>query len=104
VDGLPNTVKDAAGIAEKLKELGYNVELLFDMHGNVWEWCWDYSSIPTSAPATDPAGPDSGTHRINRGGSWASNAKFLRSAARPGDFPETAGSNMGFRLAKNIKR
>ena len=74
---------------------------LYDMHGNVWEWCWDYYSNPNTTPLTDPAGPASGTHRINRGGSWSSSGKLLRSAVRASDFPETAGSNLGFRLAKN---
>jgi formylglycine-generating enzyme required for sulfatase activity len=74
---------------------------LYDMHGNVWEWCWDYYSNPNTAQLSDPAGPASGTHRINRGGSWSSSGKLLRSAARASDFPETAGSNLGFRLARN---
>jgi formylglycine-generating enzyme required for sulfatase activity len=76
---------------------------LYDMHGNVWEWCWDYYSNPNMTPLSDPAGPASGTHRINRGGSWSSPGKLLRSAVRASDLPETAGSNLGFRLAKNNK-
>jgi formylglycine-generating enzyme required for sulfatase activity len=72
-----------------------------DMHGNVWEWCWDYYSNPNTTALTDPTGPASGTHRINRGGSWSSSGKLLRSAVRASDFPETTGSNLGFRLAKN---
>jgi len=74
---------------------------LYDMHGNVWEWCWDYYSNPNTTPLSDPTGPASGTHRINRGGSWSSPGKLLRSAVRASDFPETAGSNLGFRLARN---
>jgi len=74
---------------------------LYDMHGNVWEWCWDYYSNPNTAQLSDPSGPASGTHRINRGGSWSSSGKLLRSAVRASDFPETAGSNLGFRLARN---
>jgi len=74
---------------------------LYDMHGNVWEWCWDYSSLPNNAALSDPIGPDTGERRINRGGSWASPAKSLRSAMRPSDLPETASSNLGFRLARS---
>jgi formylglycine-generating enzyme required for sulfatase activity len=79
---------------------------LYDMNGNAWEWCWDlyglyYKAGTEPAPLTDPAGSDSGAHRVNRGGGWASPAKLLRSAARSSDFPETAGGSLGFRIARN---
>jgi formylglycine-generating enzyme required for sulfatase activity len=73
---------------------------IYEMHGNVWEWCWDWYSIPKE-DAVNPAGPDTGTHRVNRGGGWGSHAKSLRSALRSSDFPETTGSSLGFRLARN---
>jgi formylglycine-generating enzyme required for sulfatase activity len=84
---------------------------LYDMHGNVWEWCWDiYGLFYTSGPegvteppdlSIDPAGADTGAYRVNRGGGWASPGKSLRSAARSGDYPETAGGSLGFRIARN---
>jgi formylglycine-generating enzyme required for sulfatase activity len=75
---------------------------LYDMHGNVWEWCWDFISIPEAKTAVNPAGPDTGTRRVNRGGGWASPGRSLRSAARSSDLPETAGSSVGFRVARSI--
>jgi formylglycine-generating enzyme required for sulfatase activity len=78
---------------------------LYDMHGNVWEWCWDISGLyprPSGEqPLENPAGMDSGEYRVNRGGSWASKAAWLRSASRSGDFPETSSSSLGFRVARN---
>jgi formylglycine-generating enzyme required for sulfatase activity len=78
---------------------------LYDMHGNAGEWCWDFYGIfkeeAENAGTENPAGPDSGAHRVNRGGGWDSAAKDLRSAARSSDFPETAGGSLGFRLARN---
>jgi formylglycine-generating enzyme required for sulfatase activity len=76
------------------------------MHGNVWEWCWDLYDLYFEArvapvPLTNPTRSDDGVHRINRGGGWESPGKHLRSAARSGDFPETADGSMGFRLARN---
>jgi formylglycine-generating enzyme required for sulfatase activity len=75
---------------------------LYDMHGNVWEWCWDFfGSYPDTDSESDPSGSATGSHRVNRGGGWDSPAAYLRSAARSSDFPETAGGSMGFRLARN---
>ena len=73
---------------------------LYDMHGNVYEWCWDIHGYPGSNPVTDPIGDSTGDYRINRGGGWSSPGKWLRSAVRDGDLPETASLNLGFRLAR----
>jgi formylglycine-generating enzyme required for sulfatase activity len=78
---------------------------LCDMHGNAGEWCWDFYGLAKEGTENvvveNPAGPDSGAHRVNRGGGWDTAAKDLRSAARSSDFPETAGGSLGFRLARN---
>ena len=60
---------------------------LYDMHGNVWEWCWDWYGNYSSAAQTDPVGASSGTFRVLRGGGWIYNAQNLRSAARSREQP-----------------
>ncbi len=76
---------------------------LFDILGNVLEWCEDrYGDYP-SGVATDPRGPGGGAERVTRGGSWADEAGTLRCAARLFRVPpEARGPNFGFRPAKTI--
>jgi formylglycine-generating enzyme required for sulfatase activity len=73
---------------------------LYDMHGNVWEWCWDWYDNYSSGTQTDPVGASSGTYRVKRGGSCRNSAENLRSAHRNNEFPNYRDSGVGFRLVR----
>jgi formylglycine-generating enzyme required for sulfatase activity len=71
---------------------------LYDMHGNVWEWCQDWCDDYSSGSVTDPEGPSSGSRRVFRGGCWKGNARDCRSAYRNGYWPVLRYYYIGFRV------
>ncbi len=74
---------------------------LYNMHGNVSEWVWDYYGEYGTDEVSDPTGPETGTRRVYRGGAWNDFAKNMRSAYRA-TLPEDQGSfNIGIRLVRN---
>src|SRR5690606_4685106 len=75
---------------------------LFDMHGNVAEWVWDYYAAYPGGEVTDPTGPDEGSQRVIRGGSWRDIAERCRSAARDRSTPVDR-DHIGFRLARTLR-
>jgi serine/threonine protein kinase/formylglycine-generating enzyme required for sulfatase activity len=78
---------------------------VFDMHGNVYEWCsdWHTEDYYGKSPSVDPKGPTSGTARAARGGSWFYLSGDCRSASRSGNVPTTRGTHFGFRIVCELK-
>lgn len=75
---------------------------LYDMHGNVYEWVWDWTTVYSTDPLIDPTGPETGTDRTLRGGSLFWSAANNRSATTSGGPPGSHTDNNGFRLARSI--
>jgi formylglycine-generating enzyme required for sulfatase activity len=71
---------------------------IYDMSGNVWEWCSDWLGDYSASAQQDPTGVSSGSNRVLRGGGWFSTARNCRVAGRSGDSPSVSDDIMGFRL------
>lgn len=72
---------------------------LFQVHGNIWEWCHDWYGEYLNIEETDPAGPENGQSRVLRGGSWFNEPLNLRAACRNLHTPDIRHQNYGLRLA-----
>ena len=81
---------------------------LNDMHGNVWEWCWDwygdYRLLDTNGDGVvlDPQGPMTGTEKVIRGGSWFGGSEDCRSANRGQRFPDSTDNILGLRVVRTV--
>lgn len=75
---------------------------VFQMHGNVWEWCLDWYGEYDVTEVVDPKGPDSGSGRVLRGGSWITDARGVRSADRGPDHPGHRYGIVGFRCLSSV--
>lgn len=79
---------------------------LYDMNGNIWEWCWDLynSQIYLEVNRANPTGPEKERHRVTRGGSWKSLAKLSRVSLRGKSDPINRVSTIGFRIVRNATK
>ena len=75
---------------------------LYDVHGNVWEWVYDWNGANSEPTASDPLGPSTGSRRTLRGGSWREGAVVARAAYRGTAVPSARYDILGFRVARSI--
>ncbi len=96
------TIENTNFCAYEVRQKAPNALGIYDMSGNIWEWCWDlYDSISTNESVTDPCGGSSSSERIMRGGSYVDYAFPCSVSYRKSDLPEMNPYNLGFRLVRS---
>jgi formylglycine-generating enzyme required for sulfatase activity len=96
--GCSNSSNAFPNETQAINSYSPNAYGLFNMHGNVWEWCSDWYGIYSLTSQANPTGASTGTNRVIRGGSWFNPARDCRSALRGTLVPTDNGNEVGFRL------
>jgi formylglycine-generating enzyme required for sulfatase activity len=92
--------KNSENRTQQVGVKGANTWGLADVHGNVWEWVWDWHADYAGGSETNPVGPGEGSSRVIRGGGWGNLPDFCRSAIRSRCRPNSRNSDLGFRLVR----
>jgi formylglycine-generating enzyme required for sulfatase activity len=99
LDAMAWYAKNSGGTTHEVAQKQSNEWGVYDMHGNVWEWCLDWYGVYPGGSVTDPTGSAEGDSRVCRGGGWGNSPRICRSSYRGWDRPETSFDVLGFRVA-----
>ena len=91
---------NSGGMTHEVGRKTANAWGLYDMHGNIFEWCWDWFGLYPGEDQADPPGPSRGSRRIMRGGDWVDLGDIARSAYRDYGTPHYRSHYLGFRLVR----
>jgi len=102
VDDVAWYTSNSGGKTQEAGKKAPNELGIYDMSGNVWEWCSDWDGNYSSSAQTNPYNSTAGSGRVFRGGSWAGDATYVRVARRYGSSPTRTGRDLGFRITRTV--